>query len=99
MMITSFSFVGLSMGRRYPITDPSSYPIPAQSSEESASSKNVWGPMGDKYGLNSRIRRWEWFLNQMVGSKIPSTDVDILSGIVLDIGWLVYLYTDDPAGI
>lgn len=60
--------------------------------------KTVWGPMGDKYGLEFKDQEMEWFLNQMVGSKIPSTDVDILSGIVLDIGWLVYLYTDDPRG-
>lgn len=60
--------------------------------------KTVWGAMEDKYGLEFKDQEMEWFLNQMVGSKIPSTDVDILSGIVLDIGWLVYLYTRDPRG-
>lgn len=56
--------------------------------------KTVWGPMGDKYGLEFKDQEMEWFLNQMVSTKISNADLDLLSNIVGSIAWLVYLYEE-----
>lgn len=56
--------------------------------------KTVWDPLGNKYGNAFKDQESEWFLDQIVSSKIPAADLDLLSNIVGSIAWLVYLYED-----
>lgn len=56
--------------------------------------KVVWDPLGNKYGNAFKDQESEWFLDQIVSSKIPAADLDLLSNIVGSIAWLVYLYED-----
>ena len=62
--------------------------------------KTVWDPLGNKYGNAFKDQESEWFLDQMVSTKISNADLDLLSNIVGSIAWLVYLYEDgDHQGI
>lgn len=56
--------------------------------------KTVWDPLANKYGNAFKDQESEWFLDQLLPSKIPATDLDLLSNIVGSISWLVYLYED-----
>lgn len=62
--------------------------------------KVVWDPLCKAHGLNFKDQESEWFLDQMVSTKISNADLDLLSNIVGSIAWLVYLYEDgDHQGI
>ena len=56
--------------------------------------KVVWDPLHKAYGLNFKDQESEWFLDQMVSTKISNADLDLLSNIVGSIAWLVYLYEE-----
>lgn len=56
--------------------------------------KVVWDPLCKAHGLNFKDQESEWFLDQMVSTKISNADLDLLSNIVGSIAWLVYLYED-----
>lgn len=56
--------------------------------------KTVWDPLGNKYGNAFKDQESEWFLDQMVSTKISNADLDLLSNIVGSIAWLVYLYEE-----
>lgn len=56
--------------------------------------KVVWDPLHNAYGLNFKDQESEWFLDQMVSSKISAAELDLLSNIVGSIAWLVYLYEE-----
>ena len=56
--------------------------------------KVVWDPLCKAHGLNFKHHESEWFLDQMIHTKISPADLDLLSNIVGSIAWLVYLYED-----
>lgn len=56
--------------------------------------KVVWDPLHEAYGLNFKDQESEWFLDQVISSKISNADLDLLSNIVGSIAWLVYLYEE-----
>ena len=56
--------------------------------------KVVWDPLCKAHGLNFKDQESEWFLDQMVSTKISNADLDLLSNIVGSIAWLVYLYEE-----
>ena len=56
--------------------------------------KTVWDPLGNKYRNAFKDQESEWFLDQMVSTKISNADLDLLSNIVGSIAWLVYLYEE-----
>ena len=56
--------------------------------------KVVWDPLCKAHGLNFKDQESEWFLDQVISSKISATDLDLLSNIVGSIAWLVYLYEE-----
>lgn len=56
--------------------------------------KVVWDPLANKYGNAFKDQESEWFLDQMVSTKISNADLDLLSNIVGSIAWLVYLYEE-----
>lgn len=56
--------------------------------------KVVWDPLCKAHGLNFKDQESEWFLDQMVSTKISGSDLDLLSNIVGSIAWLVYLYEE-----
>lgn len=56
--------------------------------------KTVLDPLCKAHGLNFKDQESEWFLDQMVSTKISNADLDLLSNIVGSIAWLVYLYEE-----
>lgn len=62
--------------------------------------KVVWDPLCKAHGLNFKDQESEWFLDQVISSKISAAELDLLSNIVGSIAWLVYLYEEgDHQGI
>lgn len=62
--------------------------------------KVVWDPLFQAYGHKFKDHESEWFLDQVISSKISAAELDLLSNIVGSIAWLVYLYEDgDHKGI
>ena len=56
--------------------------------------KTVFDPMIDKYGGSFTDGEGEWFLDQIIPTKISQGDLRALSKIISDVAWLVYLYSD-----
>lgn len=56
--------------------------------------KVIWDPLYKAHGNNFKDQESEWFLDQVISSKISATDLDLLSNIVGSIAWLVYLYEE-----
>ena len=56
--------------------------------------KVVWDPLRKAHGLNFKDQESEWFLDQVISSKISAAELDLLSNIVDSIAWLVYLYEE-----
>lgn len=56
--------------------------------------KVVWDPLHKAHGLNFKDQEFEWFLDQVISSKISAVELDLLSNIVGSIAWLVYLYEE-----
>lgn len=49
--------------------------------------KVVWDPLCKAHGLNFKDQESEWFLDQVISSKISAAELDLLSNIVGSIAW------------